>query len=118
MDLSRRRGWGLIHHDRSATVFVASSARARLLGLALLDDPPGDVALLIGRCRSVHTLWMRFRLDIVFLDARGDPLRVDRAVAPWRLRSCRHARFVLEMPAGHADRLLELVSVSLKSYID
>ena len=89
-------------------VFVASSARARLLGMALLDDLPAGVALLIPRCRSVHTFGMRFALDIVFLGAGGDPVRVERAVPPRRFRSCRRARSVLETPAGEADRLLAL----------
>ena len=112
MDLSRRRGWQLAHSDRS-TVFVASSARARLLGLALLDDLPGGVALLLPGCRSVHTIGMRFALDLAFLDARGRPLRIDRAVGPGRLRSCRRARFVLETRAGHADPLVEHLPVLL-----
>ena len=93
-------------------MFLADTPRARLLGLALLDDLPSDVALLLPRCRSVHTLAMRFALDVVFLDAGGAPLRVDRAVAPARLRSCRRARAVLETRAGEADRLLAAVGVA------
>lgn len=80
-------------------VFVASSPRARLLGLALLDDPPPDCALLIPRCSSVHTFGMRFALDIAFLDARGRTLRELRAVPPRRLVVCRGAYAALELPA-------------------
>jgi uncharacterized membrane protein (UPF0127 family) len=57
-------------------------------------------ALLIPRCRSVHTFGMRFPLDLVWLGAGGEVVRVDRAVPPWRVRSCRRARSVLELPAG------------------
>ena len=63
------------------TVHLARSARARLLGLALLRDLPPDRALLIAGCRSVHTFGMRFALDVVFLDAAGRPLRVVRGPA-------------------------------------
>lgn len=89
-------------------MFVADRARARLLGLALLDDLPPGTALLLPGCRSVHTLGMRFALDLVFLGLDGRPLRVDRAVAPRRLRSCRSARAVLETRAGEADAFLAL----------
>jgi len=80
---------------------VARSRRARLLGLALRRRPPAH-ALLLPRCRSVHTFGMRFPLDLVWLDRDGRVLRVDEAVPPWRVRSCRHAAAVLEagrMPA-------------------
>ena len=80
---------------------MARSRRARLLGLALRRRPPAH-ALLLPRCRSVHTFGMRFPLDLVWLDRDGRVLRVDEAVPPWRVRSCRHAAAVLEagrMPA-------------------
>jgi len=45
---------------------VAGRPIARLLGLAAVDRERAP-ALLIPRCRSVHTAWMRFALDVVFL---------------------------------------------------
>jgi uncharacterized membrane protein (UPF0127 family) len=86
---------------------VAAGVRARLLGLAWLRDPPADgVALLLPGCRSVHTVGMRWALDLVWLGVDGAPVRVDRGVRPWRLRACRRARAVVEVPAGGADPLL------------
>ena len=82
-------------------ILVARSPLARLLGLALRRQPPAH-ALLLPRCRSVHTFGMRFPLDLVWLDARGRVLRVDRAVPPGRVRCCLRAAAVLEagrMPA-------------------
>jgi uncharacterized protein len=82
-------------------VVVARSRRARLLGLALRRRPPAH-ALLLPRCRSVHTFGMRFPLDLIWLDREGRVLRVDEAVPPCRVRSCRRAAAVLEagrMPA-------------------
>ena len=80
---------------------VAESLRARLIGLALRRRSP-DYALLLPRCRSVHTFGMRFPLDLFWLDRNGRVIRVDEAVPPWRVRSCRRAVAVLEagrMPA-------------------
>jgi len=82
-------------------IVVARSPLARLLGLALRRRPP-DHALLLPRCRSVHTFGMRFPLDLVWFDRTGRVVRVDEAVPPWRVRSCRRADAVLEagrMPA-------------------
>ena len=82
-------------------ILVARSLLARLLGLALRRRPPAH-ALLLPRCRSVHTFGMRFPLDLIWLDRDGRVLRVDEAVPPGRVRSCRRAAAVLEagrMPA-------------------
>jgi uncharacterized protein len=74
----------------------------RLVGLAMRRDR--GIALLLPRCRSVHTFGMRFPLDLVWLDARGEVVRVDRGVRPWRMRSCRRARSVLELRASPGTR--------------
>jgi uncharacterized membrane protein (UPF0127 family) len=67
--------------------------RRRLIGLAFA--PPA--VLLIPHCRSVHTFGMRHPLDLYWLD--GDRIvRIDRDVPPRRVRVCRRARSVLEVP--------------------
>jgi uncharacterized membrane protein (UPF0127 family) len=82
-------------------VLVAARPWARLWGLAgLRAPPPGDVALLLAPCRSVHTIGMRWPLDLVWLGPDGRVVRVDEDVGPWRARSCRAARAVLEVPGG------------------
>src|SRR3954467_8851253 len=81
-------------------VAIARGPRARLLGLAMMDEPREPWALLIPRCRSVHTFGMRFGLDVVFLDAHGDFVRVILGVPPGRVVSCARACAVLEAPAG------------------
>jgi uncharacterized membrane protein (UPF0127 family) len=89
------------HHLRGGLrLFVARSRRARLLGLAMMPRaPPAGWALVLPRCSSVHTVGMRFALDVVFLDAGGCVLRVARGVPPWRVVSCRGAAAVVEAPA-------------------
>lgn len=88
------------------TLLVAGDRRARRRGLAHL--PPGalpeDHALVFERCRSVHTIGMRFALDLLWIDADGVLVRLDRAVAPRRLRTCLGARGVIEAAAGTGER--------------
>lgn len=88
------------------TVSEALGWRARLLGLALLDDVPLDQALLIRRCRSVHTFGMRFPIDIVFLDRGGAVVRLVTAALPQRAFTASTALAVLETSAGRAERFL------------
>jgi trehalose synthase len=83
---------------------VAKTFRARLLGLALRDRERAGPGLLIPRCRGVHTLGMRFALDLVFLDREGRPCSFRRAVPPRRLAWDRQASAVLELPSRSGDR--------------
>lgn len=76
---------------------VASTFRARLLGLAHLDRDEAGPGLLIPRCSSVHTFGMRFPLDLVFLDRDGRPCSVRRDVPPRRFAWDRRAGAVLEL---------------------
>jgi uncharacterized membrane protein (UPF0127 family) len=89
------------------TLLVAGDRRARRRGLARLDPGalPGGHALLFERCRSVHTIGMRFALDLVWLDGEGAVVRSDRAVGPGRVRTCWRARSVAEAAAGDGERL-------------
>ena len=91
-------------------VAEAISRRARLLGLARLEDLPEGWALHLPRCRSVHTFGMRFALDLVFLDGSGRAVRVDPSVPACRVVWCRDARSVLETRAGEAERFLAAVA--------
>lgn len=76
----------------------ADDRLARLVGLAGLRTPPAGVALLLPRTRSIHTCFMRFRLDLLWLDREGRVVRVDRAVGPGRVRVCPTAHAVAEVP--------------------
>jgi uncharacterized membrane protein (UPF0127 family) len=86
------------------TLLVAADRRARRRGLARLDALPAGHALLLEPCRSVHTFGMRFALDLLWLDGDGALVRLDRAVAPRRLRTCLRAHAVVEAAAGEGER--------------
>jgi uncharacterized protein len=78
---------------------VAAGPWSRLLGLGGLRREEVGAGLLIPRCSSVHTLGMRFPLDLVFLDGDGRPLAVRRGVRPRRFAWSRGAAAVLELPS-------------------
>ena len=71
-----------------------------LLGRRGLE--PGE-GLLLSPSSSVHTLFMRFPIDVVFLDRGLRVVGVSDDVRPWRLTGRRGARHVLELAAGQAQ---------------
>ena len=94
--------WLLRGGDVLAAAEVAESFPARLRGL--LGRTGYEGALVLPRAKAVHTLFMRFPIDVAFLD---HDLRVLDAVrmAPWRLGRPRwRCRWVLEAEAGAFER--------------
>jgi uncharacterized membrane protein (UPF0127 family) len=83
-----------------------------LLATARLDDPCG---LWITPCRSIHTCWMRYAIDVVFVDASGIVTKVVPRLKPWRMASCRRARSTLELRAGLAGELGIVPGVGLSA---
>jgi uncharacterized membrane protein (UPF0127 family) len=95
-----------IRLDGGLRVAVADTRRARCAGLAGLHEMEADVALLLPRCRSIHTFGMRFAIDVVFLDGEGEVLRCVRSVPGRRVVTCWKARATMETRAGCAERFL------------
>ncbi|HVX16402.1 MAG TPA: DUF192 domain-containing protein [Acidimicrobiales bacterium] len=99
--MTESNAWLLCADRVVASLEVASTRRERRRGLLGRDGIDG--ALLIERCRSVHTIGMRFPIDVAFLDAGGVVVRI-AALGRWRTASCRRARQVVEAEAGAFDR--------------
>jgi uncharacterized membrane protein (UPF0127 family) len=72
-----------------------------LLGRKTLDSGHG---ILIRPAPAIHTWFMRFAIDAVFLDRDLSVLSVRPELRPWRMAGQRGARAVLELPAGEAER--------------
>lgn len=90
--------WLLCEDRVLASVEVADSRSARRRGLLGRDGVDG--ALLLPGVRSVHTIGMRFPIDVAHLGDDGEVLRI-RTMRPWRLgMPVRGARAVLEADAG------------------
>ena len=83
---------------------VADRFLSRALGL-LVGAPlePGE-GLLIAPCSSIHTLCMRYPIDVLFVDGQARVLRVCAEVRPGRMRFALGARGVLELRGGSAAR--------------
>ena len=83
---------------------VADGPLSRLRGLLGRDELAPEEGLLLTPESSVHTFFMRFPLDVVFLEADLTVLSVREHLRPWRTAGHRGARSVLELPAGACER--------------
>ncbi|PJB31918.1 MAG: hypothetical protein CO109_07410 [Deltaproteobacteria bacterium CG_4_9_14_3_um_filter_65_9] len=94
--VNRTRGILLGEKVRTASTFL--SRLVGLLGTAAIAEGEG---LWIVPCRSVHTLGMRYPIDVAFLDARGVVVGILEGFSPNRVgRVVREARGALELRAG------------------
>jgi len=81
---------------------VADTSAKRRTGLLKHERlEPGD-GLWIVPCESVHTFFMKFPIDLVYLDKRKKVKKVRHAVPAWRMSACLTAHSILELPAGIA----------------
>ena len=82
-------------------VEVARTFFKRLKGLLFRANMKPGTAMLLEPCPQIHTCFMRFALDVLFLDREGNVLYVIENLKPWRLSPIIYrATQTLEMPAG------------------
>jgi uncharacterized membrane protein (UPF0127 family) len=83
---------------------VADSPGSRLRGLLGRSALRPGEGLLLRPASAIHTCFMRFPIDAVFLDRELRVVRIADDVRPWRAAARRGAHAVLELPAGEARR--------------
>jgi len=84
----------------ASSVELAMTSAERRRGLLGRDRMAPDSAIVITRCNAVHTFWMRFAIDIAFVDSSGTVKKVVEALVPWRMAGTLFASTVIEFPAG------------------
>jgi uncharacterized membrane protein (UPF0127 family) len=94
---------------------VAATPFARMRGLLGRASLAPDEGILLRPASSIHTAFMRFPIDAVFLDRDLVVVRVARDLRPWRVASRRGARAVLELAAGTAATLRDGDCVRLEN---
>lgn len=83
---------------------VANTSQTRRTGLLKHSSlEPGD-GLWIVPCEAVHCFWMKFSIDVLFLNRDKTVRKIKHEMKPWRLSYCLPAHSVLELPAGTAAR--------------
>jgi uncharacterized membrane protein (UPF0127 family) len=82
---------------------VADHLVARMRGLLGRSDLPQGEGILLRPAGSIHTFFMRFPIDVVFLNEENEVVKVVHRLAPWRAAGMKGARSVLELSAGEAE---------------
>jgi uncharacterized membrane protein (UPF0127 family) len=96
--VARDADTGQLLADRVALALTRAERRTGLLGR---DGLAAGEALWIAPCRGVHTVGMRFAIDVAALDDDGRVIDCVEGMAPWRLRLPRRGTAgVLELAAG------------------
>ena len=83
---------------------VAATPLTRMRGLLGRSSLPSGQGILLRPAASVHTFFMRFPIDVVFLDGELRVVEIAADLRPWRAAGKRGARAVLELPAGECAR--------------
>jgi len=81
-------------------VEVAVTRRDRRKGLLGRSGLDPASAIIIAPCFSIHTMFMRFDIDVIFVDDDGRVLKVVREMTPWRISLDPTAHAVVEFAAG------------------
>ena len=96
-------------HENELAVYVADSFWHRLRGLMLRKRSflPMGTGLLLAPCSSIHMMFMRFAIDVVYIDKEYHVLKCVKNVRPWLgLSACwqKDAWATLELPQGTIEQ--------------
>ncbi len=91
----------LICKSRIATTFVP-----RLMGLMLRSGIGDDEAIVFPKCNSIHTFFMRFPIDVLFVAKNGQVVEIQNSLGPWRMLMPRkNVSHTVEMRSHRAKEL-------------
>lgn len=89
-------------------VKVADSFLERLLGLIGLNFFPKGSAMVLKPCKAVHTFFMRFSVDVIFLNRTGKVVKILPEVQPLSISPfVKEAWKVVELPGGSVQNLVQ-----------
>lgn len=92
------------HKEIAGNLEIAETFRARSKGLLGKSSLAAGEGLLIKPCKGVHTIGMKFPIDVVFLDDSSNVIGFCKELRPNRMTSIRlRAASVLELPAGTVE---------------
>jgi len=95
----RNQSRGTLLADRADIANTSVKRKIGLLRHSKLD--PGE-GLWITPCEGVHTIGMKFPIDVLFLSKKRKVLKIRAAMPRWRMSMCLTAHSVLELPSGTA----------------
>ncbi|MGB9588288.1 MAG: DUF192 domain-containing protein [Armatimonadota bacterium] len=98
---------------------IARTLISKSIGLMFSSQLPAKSALVIPGCRQVHTLFVRFPIDVIFISTDCCVVGIVEYLRPFRVSPyCREAATVIELPAGTVSRTGVMIGDILPLAID
>lgn len=89
----------------SRTVIIANHFITRLKGLMFTRELPTESSMYIYPCSGIHTFFMNYKIDVLYLDIHNKILAVDENMRPGRVgRIIKGAVAVVELPGGRIEK--------------
>ena len=79
---------------------VANTSETRREGLLKRTGLAPGEGLWISPCEAVHCFFMKFTIDVLYLNKKKEVVKVRPSLKPWRISGCLRAHSVLELPEG------------------
>ncbi len=79
---------------------TADSSAARTRGLLSRERLEPGTGLWIVPCEGIHTFFMKFAIDVVYIDRKKRVRKTVGGLGPWRISLCLPAHSVIELPVG------------------
>ncbi len=83
---------------------IADNFFSRLFGLMFRKNMAENEALIFYHAASIHTFFMRFSIDLVFLDKENKIIKISKALKPWRVSFCLKSSITIELPPHKASQ--------------
>ncbi len=85
-------------------IYIAKSLISRLIGLLGSKEMEKDSGLLIEKCNQIHTVGMKYKIDVVYLSRSGQVRKIIPGMPPNRFSSCIQANRVIEFAEGFVKK--------------
>ena len=82
----------------------ADTSQTRRIGLLQRTGLAEGEGLWILPCEGIHTFFMKFPIDVLFLNKKKCVVKLVRSMGPWRMAMSLRARSVVELPAGTIEK--------------
>jgi hypothetical protein len=98
----------ITNETKTTTIATAAQKASNFLtrgrGLMMAPPLPEGGGLVLDPCGSIHMFFMRYPLDILFLNKEGTVLFLYKGIKPWRVgRIVRGSKMAIELPEGTID---------------
>ncbi|MCP3850583.1 MAG: DUF192 domain-containing protein [Gammaproteobacteria bacterium] len=107
-------------HDKATgkrllnSVRLTATASERMKGLLGSQGLKSNDGLIISPCNSVHTFFMKYSIDVIYLDKEGIIKKIVPALKPWRMSFCFSCASTLELASGEANKIKLILGQQLE----